>query len=91
MTPGRPIEIGPGLDRARRFRWRKKMPPPPLGFPEAASDKGIKRGSLRFVAATTNGNGIVGVKASAVRLLAFVAKGRTGLRDDLHLGRDRAV
>ncbi len=67
----------------------------PIGFPEAASDKGLKRGalglissivvgvastapayslaaSLGFVVATTNGDGIVGVKAPAIMLLAFV-------------------
>ena len=67
----------------------------PIGFPEAAPDKGLKRGalglissivvgvastapayslaaSLGFVVATTNGDGIVGVKAPAIMLLAFV-------------------
>lgn len=67
----------------------------PIGFPEAAEDKGLKRGalglissivvgvastapayslaaSLGFVVATTNGDGIVGVKAPAIMLLAFV-------------------
>ena len=67
----------------------------PLGYPETATDKGLKRGalglvssivvgvastapayslaaSLGFVVATTNGNGIVGVKAPAIMLLAFI-------------------
>lgn len=67
----------------------------PLGFPEAAGEKGLKTGalglvssivvgmastapayslaaSLGFVVATTNGDGIVGVKAPAIMLLAFV-------------------
>ena len=67
----------------------------PLGYPEAASDKGLKGGalglvssivvgmastapayslaaSLGFVVATVNGDGIVGVKAPAIMLLAFV-------------------
>jgi len=67
----------------------------PLGYPEAASDKGLKGGalglvssivvgmastapayslaaSLGFVVATANGDGIVGVKAPAIMLLAFV-------------------
>jgi amino acid transporter len=67
----------------------------PIGFPEAATDKGLKRGalglissivvgvastapayslaaSLGFVVATVNGDGIVGVKAPSVMLLAFV-------------------
>lgn len=67
----------------------------PIGFPETASDKGLKAGalglvssivvgmastapayslaaSLGFVVATTNGDGIVGVKAPAIMLLAFV-------------------
>jgi amino acid transporter len=67
----------------------------PLGFPEAASDKGLKSGalglvssivvgmastapayslaaSLGFVVATTNGDGIVGVKAPSIMLLAFI-------------------
>jgi len=67
----------------------------PLGYPETATDKGLKGGalglmssivvgmastapayslaaSLGFVVATTSGNGIVGVKAPAVMLLAFV-------------------
>src|SRR5450631_4502111 len=67
----------------------------PIGYPEAASDKGLKGGalglvssivvgmastapayslaaSLGFVVAATNGNGIVGVKAPAIMLLAFV-------------------
>lgn len=67
----------------------------PLGFPEAAGDKGLKSGalglvssivvgmastapayslaaSLGFVVATVNGDGIVGVKAPSIMLLAFV-------------------
>jgi amino acid transporter len=67
----------------------------PIGFPEAAGDKGLKTGalglmssivmgmastapayslaaSLGFVVATTNGDGIVGVKAPSIMLLAFV-------------------
>jgi amino acid transporter len=67
----------------------------PLGYPETATDKGLKRGalglvssivvgvastapayslaaSLGFVVATTNGNEIVGVKAPAIMLLAFI-------------------
>jgi amino acid transporter len=67
----------------------------PIGYPEAASDKGLKGGalglvssivvgmastapayslaaSLGFVVATVNGDGIVGVKAPAIMLLAFV-------------------
>lgn len=67
----------------------------PIGFPEAAADKGLKGGalgllssvvvgmastapayslaaSLGFVVAVTNGDGIVGVKAPAIMLLAFV-------------------
>src|SRR5664279_260366 len=67
----------------------------PLGYPEAASDKGLKGGalglvssigvemastapayslaaSLGFVVATVNGDGIVGAKAPALMLLAFV-------------------
>jgi amino acid transporter len=67
----------------------------PLGYPEAATDKGLKSGalglvssivvgmastapayslaaSLGFVVATTNGDSIVGVKAPAIMLLAFV-------------------
>ena len=67
----------------------------PIGFPEQASDKGLKTGalglvssivvgmastapayslaaSLGFVVATTNGDGIVGVKAPAIMLLAFI-------------------
>ena len=67
----------------------------PLGYPETATDKGLKSGalgllssivvgvastapayslaaSLGFVVATTNGNGIVGVKAPSIMLLAFV-------------------
>ena len=67
----------------------------PIGFPEAASDKGLKGGalgllssvvvgmastapayslaaSLGFVVAVANGDGIVGVKAPAIMLLAFV-------------------
>jgi amino acid transporter len=67
----------------------------PIGFPETASDKGLRIGalglvssvvvgvastapayslaaSLGFVVATTNGDGIVGVKAPAIMLLAFV-------------------
>jgi amino acid transporter len=67
----------------------------PLGYPETATDKGLKRGalglvssivvgvastapayslaaSLGFVVATTNGKGIVGVKAPAIMLLAFI-------------------
>ena len=67
----------------------------PIGFPEAASDKGLKSGalglvssivvgmastapayslaaSLGFVVATQNGDGIVGVKAPSIMLLAFV-------------------
>jgi amino acid transporter len=67
----------------------------PLGYPETATDKGLKGGalgllssivvgmastapayslaaSLGFVVATTNRNGIVGVKAPAIMLLAFV-------------------
>jgi amino acid transporter len=67
----------------------------PIGYPEAASDKGLKGGalglvssvvvgmastapayslaaSLGFVVATANGDGIVGVKAPAIMLLAFV-------------------
>jgi amino acid transporter len=66
-----------------------------MGYPETASDKGLKSGalglmssivvgmastapayslaaSLGFVVATTNGDGIVGVKAPAIMLLAFV-------------------
>jgi len=67
----------------------------PLGYPETATDKGLKGGalglvssivvgvastapayslaaSLGFVVATTNGNSIVGVKAPAIILLAFI-------------------
>jgi len=67
----------------------------PIGYPETATDKGLKSGalgllssivvgvastapayslaaSLGFVVATTNGNGIVGVKAPAIMLVAFV-------------------
>ena len=67
----------------------------PLGYPEAAGDKGLKSGalglmssivvgmastapayslaaSLGFVVATANGDGIVGVKAPSIMLLAFV-------------------
>jgi amino acid transporter len=67
----------------------------PLGFPEVASDKGLKGGalglmssvvvgmastapayslaaSLGLVVAIANGEGIVGVKAPAIMLLAFV-------------------
>ncbi|MCX6434027.1 MAG: APC family permease [Actinobacteria bacterium] len=67
----------------------------PIGFPEAASDKGLKSGalglmssivigmastapayslaaSLGFVVATANGDGIVGVKAPSIMLLAFI-------------------
>jgi amino acid transporter len=67
----------------------------PLGYPETATDKGLKRGalglvssivvgvastapayslaaSLGFVVATTNGTGIIGVKAPAIMLLAFI-------------------
>jgi amino acid transporter len=67
----------------------------PLGYPETATDKGLKGGalgllssivvgmastapayslaaSLGFVVATTNGDGIIGVKAPAIMLLAFV-------------------
>jgi len=67
----------------------------PFGYPETATDKGLKHGalglvssivvgvastapayslaaSLGFVVATTNGDGIVGVKAPAIMLLAFV-------------------
>jgi amino acid transporter len=67
----------------------------PIGFPEAASDKGLKSGalglvssivvgmastapayslaaSLGFVVATQNGDGIVGVKAPSIMLLAFI-------------------
>ena len=67
----------------------------PFGYPETATDKGLKSGalglvssivvgmastapayslaaSLGFVVATTNGNSIVGVKAPAIMLLAFV-------------------
>lgn len=67
----------------------------PIGFPEAASTKGLKTGalglissivigvastapayslaaSLGFVVATQNGDGIVGVKAPAIMLLAFI-------------------
>lgn len=67
----------------------------PIGYPEAAPDKGLKAGalglfasvvmglastapayslaaSLGFVVATVNGDGIVGVKAPAIMLLAFV-------------------
>ena len=67
----------------------------PLGYPETATDKGLKGGalgllssivvgiastapayslaaSLGFVVATTNGNSIVGVKAPAIMVLAFV-------------------
>ncbi len=67
----------------------------PLGYPEVASDKGLKTGalgllssivvgmastapayslaaSLGFVVAVTNGDGIVGVKAPAILLLAFI-------------------
>ena len=67
----------------------------PLGFPEAAGDKGLKSGalglmssivvgmastapayslaaSLGFVVATANGDGIVGVKAPSIMLLAFI-------------------
>lgn len=67
----------------------------PIGYPEAASDKGLNAGalgllssvvvgmastapayslaaSLGFVVAVTNGDGIVGVKAPAIMLLAFV-------------------
>ncbi len=67
----------------------------PIGYPEVASDKGLKGGalglvssivvgmastapayslaaSLGFVVATVNGDGIVGVKAPAIMLLAFV-------------------
>ena len=67
----------------------------PIGFPEAASDKGLKGGalgllssvvvgmastapayslaaSLGFVVAVADGDGIVGVKAPAIMLLAFV-------------------
>lgn len=67
----------------------------PIGFPEVASDKGLKAGalglvssivvgmastapayslaaSLGFVVATANGDGIVGVKAPSIMLLAFV-------------------
>ncbi|HEY5248073.1 MAG TPA: APC family permease, partial [Dermatophilaceae bacterium] len=67
----------------------------PFGYPEVATDKGLKSGalglvssivvgmastapayslaaSLGFVVATTNGNSIVGVKAPAIMLLAFV-------------------
>jgi amino acid transporter len=66
-----------------------------IGYPELASDKGLKAGalglfssivvgmastapayslaaSLGFVVATANGDGIVGVKAPAIMLLAFV-------------------
>jgi amino acid transporter len=66
-----------------------------IGYPELASDKGLKAGalglvssivvgmastapayslaaSLGFVVATVNGDGIVGVKAPAIMLLAFV-------------------
>jgi amino acid transporter len=67
----------------------------PIGYPEFASDKGLKSGalglvssivvgmastapayslaaSLGFVVATQNGDGIVGVKAPSIMLLAFV-------------------
>jgi amino acid transporter len=67
----------------------------PFGYPETATDKGLKSGalglvssivvgmastapayslaaSLGFVVATSNGDGIVGVKAPAIMLLAFV-------------------
>jgi amino acid transporter len=67
----------------------------PFGYPEIATDKGLKGGalglvssivvgiastapayslaaSLGFVVAATNGGGIVGVKAPAIMLLAFV-------------------
>jgi amino acid transporter len=67
----------------------------PIGFPEVASEKGLKTGalglvssivvgmastapayslaaSLGFVVATQNGDGIVGVKAPSIMLLAFV-------------------
>ena len=67
----------------------------PIGFPETASDKGLKTGalglvssivvgmastapayslaaSLGFVVATQNGDGIVGVKAPSIMLLAFI-------------------
>ena len=54
--------------------------------------------SLGFVVATTNGDGIVGAKAPAIMLLAFVPmfliavayqraeRGRARLRHDVHLG-----
>lgn len=67
----------------------------PLGFPEVASDKGLKSGalgllssvvvgmastapayslaaSLGFVVASVNGDGIIGVKAPAIMILAFI-------------------
>jgi len=70
-------------------------PAAPIGYPEVASDKGLKTGalgllssvvvgmastapayslaaSLGFVVAVTNGDGIVGVKAPAIMLVAFV-------------------
>jgi amino acid transporter len=70
-------------------------PASPIGYPEVASDKGLKTGalglvssvvvgmastapayslaaSLGFVVAVTNGDGIVGVKAPAIMLLAFL-------------------